>query len=110
MIQPLIILLGFHTINPLAESSFIKLPKEVDHPRKGLINIQYTNDHECFNWFLVRYLNPEDRNPTRVTKADEDFGKKLDFKDIKFPIKTRDIYKFEKKNFLVLAFLVMKTK
>ena len=59
---------------------------------------------------MVRYLNPEDRNPTRVTKADEDFGKKLDFKDIKFPIKTRDIYKFEKKNFLVLAFLVMKTK
>ena len=26
--------------NPLAESSCIKLPKKLDHPRKGLINIQ----------------------------------------------------------------------
>ena len=25
--------------NPLAESSYIKLQKELDHPRKGLINI-----------------------------------------------------------------------
>ena len=33
-----------HTIsiskyNPLAKSSYIKLPKELDHPRKGLINV-----------------------------------------------------------------------
>ena len=26
--------------NPLAGSSYIKLPKELNHPRKGLINIQ----------------------------------------------------------------------
>ena len=46
-----------HTIsiskyNPLAGSSYIKL----DHPRKGLINIQNINDSECFKWCLVRYL------------------------------------------------------
>ena len=34
--------------NPLAGSSYIKLPKESDHPRKGLINIQNTDDNECF--------------------------------------------------------------
>ena len=39
-----------HTItiskyNPLPESSYIKLPKELDHPRKGLINIQNTDDN-----------------------------------------------------------------
>ena len=44
------------------------------------------------------YLNPEDRNPARITKADKDFFKKLDFKDIKFAVKIRDIYKIEKKN------------
>ena len=48
-----------HTIsipkyNPLARSSYIKLPKELDHPRKGLVNIQNTDDNECFKWFLVR--------------------------------------------------------
>ena len=29
--------------NPLADSSHIKLPKELDHSRKGLINIQNTD-------------------------------------------------------------------
>ena len=49
-------------------------------------------------WCLVRYLIPADRNPARITKADRIFAKKVDFKDIKFPIKVRDIYKIEKKN------------
>ena len=46
--------------NHLAKSSYIKLPKELDHPRKGLINIQNINDNECFKWCLVRYLYPPD--------------------------------------------------
>ena len=88
-----------HTISiskyPLVGSSFIKLPKEFDYLRKGLINIQNTEDNECFKWCLVRYLNPVDHNPRRITKAD----KKLDLKNIKFPVKIRDIYKIEKKEF-----------
>ena len=40
--------------NPLAGSSYIKLPKELDHPRKGLINIQKIDDNECFKWSIVR--------------------------------------------------------
>ena len=91
-----------HTISiskckPLAGSSYIKLPKELDQPRKGLINIQHTDDNECFKWCLVGYLNPADHNPRRITKANKDFAKRLDFKDIKFPIKSRDIHKIEKK-------------
>ena len=65
--------------NPLAGSSYIKLPKELDHPRKGLINIQNTNDNEHFKWCLARYLNSADHNPRKITKADKDFVKKLDF-------------------------------
>ena len=34
--------------NPLAGSCYIKLPKELDHPRKELINIQSIDDNECF--------------------------------------------------------------
>ena len=34
--------------NRLARSNFIKLPKELDHPIKGLINIQNIDDNECF--------------------------------------------------------------
>ena len=46
---------------------------------------------------LIRYLNPADRNPARITKANKEFTKKLDFKNIKFPVKIRDIHKIEKK-------------
>ena len=34
--------------NPLAGTSYIKLPKQLDHPRKYLINIQNIDDNECF--------------------------------------------------------------
>ena len=60
---------------------------------------------------MIRYLNPADHNPRRITKADKDFAKRLDFKDIKFPVKIRDIHKIEKKIILLaLALLVMKPK
>ena len=62
-----------HTIsiskyNPLTGSSYIKLPKELDHPRKALINVQNADDNDCFKWYLVRYLNAADHNPRRKTK------------------------------------------
>ena len=63
-----------------------------------MINIQNTEDNECFKWYLARYLHPADHNPRRITQADKDFAKKFDFKDIKFPVKVRDIRKIEKKN------------
>ena len=47
---------------------------------------------------MVRYLNPAVHNPRRITKADKDFAKRLDFKDIKIPVKIIDIHKIEKKN------------
>ena len=81
---------GYITIskyNPLAGSCYIRLPKELNHPRKGLINIQNIDDNEWFKWCLVRYLNHADRKPARITKADKDFAKNFDFKDIKFPEK-----------------------
>ena len=49
--------------NPLAGGSYIKLPKELDHPRKGSINTQNINHNKCFKWCLDRYLNPADHNP-----------------------------------------------
>ena len=81
--------------NPLAGNSYIKLPKELGHSRKGLINMQ---NNECFKWYLVRYLNLADPNQRRIRKSDKDFAKRLDFKDIKFPDKIGDIYKIEKRN------------
>ena len=83
--------------NPVAENIYIKLPKELDHPRKALISTQIIVENECFKWSIVRYLNPANHNPRRIAKADEKFTKKLDFKGIKFLVKVRDIHKIKKK-------------
>ena len=92
-------------------SSYTELPKELDNPKKGLINIQNINDNECFKWCLFRYLHDADHNPARIRKVDKDFARELDFHNITFPVKIRDIHKIKKKkNPLALVFLVMKTK
>ena len=41
--------------NPLAGSSYVKLPNEFDHPRKGLIfKILMIQNNELFKWSMVR--------------------------------------------------------
>ena len=57
--------------NILAGVSYIKLK---DHPRRGLINILNIDGNEC--------LHLSDHNRKRITKADKNSTKKLDFKDI----------------------------
>ena len=64
----------------------MKLPKELDHPKKGLINIHNLDNIEWFKWCLVI-------NPARIRKIYKLFGNELDFEDIKFPVKTKDIQK-----------------
>ena len=71
----------------------MKLLKGLDHSRKGLINIQNIDD----KWIIVSYLYFSDHHPSRITKADQNFVQKLDFKDIKFPVKSRDIHNLKKK-------------
>ena len=73
-------------------------------------NIQNIDDNKCFKWCLVRYLDPADYHPARITKADKDFAKRLHFKDIKFPVKVRDFHKIKERISLVLVVLVMKNK
>ena len=54
---------------PLSGSTYIKLPTELNHPMKGLINIQ-NNDNKCFLWFHVRHLNLNGVKLSRITKRD----------------------------------------
>ena len=70
--------------NPLAGSSYTKLPNKSDYPRKALINIQNIDGNEYFKWCLVRYLHLADDHPTKIRKPDKGFAKELDFKDISF--------------------------
>ena len=83
-----------------------------------MINIQNTDDNECFKWCLVRCVNPTDHNPRKITKIDKDLTKRFDLKNVTFSVKIRDVHKIEKKKNkknkkripLALVFLVMKIK
>ena len=82
---------------PLNGSSYIELPQELRHHRKGLINMK-NDDNECFRWCHIRYLNPQDKNPQRIKKSDKEFIKKLDYSGIEFPVATKQYNKIEKQN------------
>ena len=82
---------------PMKGSSYIKLPQELRHHRKGLINMK-NDDNECFRWCHIRYLNPQDKDPQRIKKTDKKYINQLDYSGIEFPVTTKQYNKIEKQN------------
>ena len=91
-----------HNINivsyfPLKGKSYIKLPEELRNPKKALINPK-NEDNRCFLWCHNRHLNPLKKDPQRITKADRESVKKLDYTGVTFPVTVEDMDKIEKQN------------
>ena len=91
-----------HNINivsyfPLKGKSYIKLPEELRNPNKTLVNLK-NEDNRCFLWCHNRYLNPLKVHPERITKADRESVKQLDYTGVTFPVTIKDIDKIEKQN------------
>ena len=80
--------------NPLQDLSYVELPKELQHPKKGLINLQ-NRDNECFRWCHVRCLHPQKTNPDRIKKIDKEFVKELNYDGVRFPVETKDYTRVE---------------
>ena len=100
--------------NPLEGSSYIELPKELQNPRKGLINMK-NEDQKCFLYCLLYHFHKDEmtNNPQRVCKYKRYEGSALgplNFNGINFPVAIKDIPKIEKIIILVSMFLVMKAK
>ena len=70
--------INISTYRPLVGSSYIDLPAELKHPRKGLINIK-NNDQKCFLWCHVKHINPVNTHPGRIKKTDRDFAYNLKY-------------------------------
>ena len=66
--------------------SYIELPKSLQ--RQGLINIKNT-DNYCFIWSYIRYINPLNKNPNRITKKDKELFNNIyeKLKYFEFPLK-----------------------
>ena len=82
---------------PTKGSSYLKLPIELQHHRKGLINLQ-NKDNECFRWCHIRHLNPMDKDPQRIKKSDRKFVEQLIYDGIEFPVTIKQIKKLEQQN------------
>ena len=61
---------------PLSGSTYIKLPDDLKHPMKRLINIQ-NNDNKCFLWCLVRHFNCDGVKLSRIAKKDKEIAESL---------------------------------
>ena len=89
--------LEIHTVeyNPTKGSSYIPLPDWISN-KKAIINIK-NKDEKCFLWCILRYLHPRDRDEERLTDL-KNYENSLNTKGITFPMKLKDISKFEKLN------------
>ena len=54
-------------------------------------------DEKCFLWSILRYLHPREKHSTRINDLIK-YGNDLNFKEINFPVKVKDITKFENNN------------
>ena len=81
--------------NPMNGSSYIPLPDWITN-KKAIVNIQ-NKDEKCFLWCILRYLHPKERDEERLTGLKK-YEFSLNTKGITFPMKLKDITKFEKLN------------
>ena len=80
---------------PIKGSSYIPLPDFI-MKKKSIINIQ-NKDNKSFLWSILRYLHPIQMNEVRLTDVRK-YENDLNFKGIDFPVKLKDIPKFENQN------------
>ena len=82
---------------PLKGRSYFPLPGELRNSKRGLINLQ-NDDNECFRWCHVRHINPDKKDPQRITQKDRKIAQTLDYTGVTFPVTIKDIGRIEKQN------------
>lgn len=89
------LLVQVNEFQPIAGSTYIPLPPELAR-KKSIVNVQNT-DNQCCKYAVLSALHPVDRNAQRVTNYIP-FYNELVFDGIDFPVKIRDINRFEQLN------------
>ena len=89
--------LEIHTVeyNPTKGSSYIPLPDWISN-KKAIVNIK-NKDEKCFLWCILRYLHPKERDKEILSDLKK-YEFSLNTEGITFPMKLKDITKFEKLN------------
>ena len=92
-----VVRLEIHTTEyaPIAGSSYIPLPDWIVR-KKAIVSIR-NDDNKCFLWSILRYLHPREKNDCRL-KDLKKYEFSLNTKGITFPMKVKDIDRFENLN------------
>jgi len=80
---------------PTQGSSYVETP-DCLAKKKVVINVQ-NQDELCFAWAVLSAIHPPKHNPQHVTKYKQYLGE-LNLTGLSFPLKVRDVPKFEKLN------------
>ena len=89
--------LNIVSYEPLRGRSYFPLPGELRNSKRGLINLQ-NDDNECFRWCHVRHINPDKKDPQRITQKDRKIAQTLDYTGVTFPVTIKDMGRIEKQN------------
>ena len=89
------VILEIYKVNDIQASSYIELPPKYKK-NQSIINIK-NNDQFCFLWCILAYLFPVEVNKNITSKYVIHMNK-LNLKGLDFPMKVKDIPKFEKLN------------
>ena len=81
--------INISTYRPLLGNSYMDLPVELRHPRKGIINIK-NKDQKCFLWCDVRHINPSKEHPGKILKIDKKIATRLGYDQIELPMQEKD--------------------
>ena len=95
--KEVIISLEIHIVEykPMKGGSYIPLPEFIQK-KNAIINIK-NEDDKCFLWSVLRYLHPKEFHGERLSDLKK-YENDLNFKQIEFPVRVKDITKFLKQN------------
>ena len=86
-----------YKIKPPRGSSYIPTPDRYCNARCGLINIQNTNDNECFKWCCKYHQTKKDKNDHRLTVLAK-VNDRFNYEGVSYPASYEDIKTFEVNN------------
>ncbi|CAH1099545.1 unnamed protein product [Psylliodes chrysocephalus] len=86
---------NINRFNNIAASSYIKLPISINN-KNAVINIE-NQDNACFAWSINAAIFPAEGDPKNPSSYPH-YDTLLDFQGIDFPVKLKDIKKFENMN------------
>ena len=89
------VILEIYKVNDIQASSYIELPPKYKNSQ-SIINIK-NNDQYCFLWCILAQLYPVENHKDRISKYIIHLNK-LNLKGLEFPMKVKDIPKFENLN------------